>query len=148
MTVVGKGQGGNIYEACSADEEKRPCDWVVKEFSPDDNSYWLDLLAFKTNVGPRAFPIDCEGKRYLVQERMDGTLTDYIREKGRGEGGGEASTTILNEEELRQIRNLVLKMMRFFHNDLHSDNIMYKKKRIGFYLIAINSFFRGGISQL
>jgi len=135
--VVGTGQV-RIYEACSRDEirlKTQPCKWVVKQFSPDDNSYHLDLLAAKVNVGPEAIPIDCEGKRYLVQERMEGTLTDYIRNKVAVGGGGAIDPrNVLNAEEIRQLRNLILNsmtMMRVFHNDLHSDNIVYKKKRTG-----------------
>jgi len=108
--IVGTGQV-RIYEACSRDEirlKTQPCKWVVKEFLPDDNSYNMDLLAAKVNIGPEAIPIDCEGKRYLVQERMEGTLTDYIRDKVDAGGGGAIDPrNVLNAEEIRRRRMLM-----------------------------------------
>lgn len=107
---------GDIYEACPR-RDLTGCTFVVKEVPYDyDNKY--DLLAMKLNIGPFIEILKCHKSQYIVQEKLDITLTDYLEKH------------ILTKTLLQKINKLVLETiykMHIFHNDLHSDNIMLRK---------------------
>lgn len=127
QSIIGDGAEGYIHQACDkyqmkrilADKDLSPCGHVVKEIRID-SPVLIDEMAGLLEIGPRAMIIPCPAHRpkpvvYLIQERLDMTLKEYIE------------THRLTQQDLKALSRLVydsIDKLKIFHNDLHHENIM------------------------
>jgi len=139
--IVGEGAEGNIYEACRVSPSKdtssapAPCEFVVKEiglYAPTA----IDEIASRYGIGPHVLVKRCPEKHpktYLIQQKLDGTLREYL------------DRFPFSSTDQQQVADLVFRSLfelQIFHNDLHVDNIMYRKQkqtRPRFYLIDFST---------
>lgn len=136
-SIIGQGAEGYVHEACSKkqiESSSKRCGFVVKE-KPLHTETDIDEMAGKTGIGPQVFVEVCPRAKttYLIQERLNGTLKDYIAKHG------------LSTKTRKKLSDLIFRsidIMKIFHNDLHSENIMYKimpNRDIRFYLVDFSS---------
>ena len=134
--IIGSGAQETVYSACSSQQIKKKepqCRFVVKEI-PLDQSTVFEQRAAEYRMGPQVFVLPCPSKQktYLVQERMEGTLANYLQDK-----------KTLTGNEKKQLSKLIydsIQKMRIFHNDVHAENILYKKNGgVKFYLIDFST---------
>jgi hypothetical protein len=139
---LGQGEEGAIYEACSFENSRLDCDRAVKIFPLYYNSSF-DEIAAELKIGPSIYIRKCpeEERTYFILEKLAGTLQSYLR------------SNVLTENDKKQLQSLLFKAIndgKFFHNDLHSENIMYKKhgSKKTFYLIDFSmSTFIGDVGR-
>lgn len=139
---LGQGEEGTIYEACSFENSRFHCDRAVKIVPLYYNSSF-DEIAAELKIGPSIFIRKCpeEDRTYFVLEKLSGTLQSYLRDH------------VLTDNDKKQLQSLLFRTIndgKFFHNDLHSENIMYKKhgSKKTFYLIDFSmSTFIGDVGR-
>jgi len=125
--VIDPSHNGIIRETCSKKEwqEKRRCTYVVKTV---DETYdtRFDVLASRIGVAPKTIIMRCGDKTYLIQKRLSYTLTFLLKHPD-----------LLPEDWVAKVSVLVSELLRHhvFHNDLHSDNILFDTKTKRFFLI-------------
>lgn len=123
--VLDASHNGIIRKTCSKKEwqQKTMCTFVVKTV---DKTYDTssDILASRIGVAPKTIIMRCGNNTYLVQKRIPYTLTFLLKHP-----------ELLPADWLQQVSVLVSRLLRYhvFHNDLHSDNILFDTKR--FYII-------------
>ena len=133
---IGSGVEAIVYEACSylqVRDKKKSCRFVVKEL-PLYAPTAFDEIAARMGYGPFVVVDRCvkDNKTYLIQERLDGTLEDFLEKKKSGH---------LSKTEKDALSRLVydsIDKMHVFHGDLHAQNVMYKAGpggKVRFYLI-------------
>jgi predicted unusual protein kinase regulating ubiquinone biosynthesis (AarF/ABC1/UbiB family) len=109
---------GGLYQACSKQQlvdKIKACSHVVKEINHDPV---IDIQAMELGIGPNVIIFKCGGHVYLVQERLEMTLTEYLK--------SHRFSDRLKKKLSNMITDTIFKM-GIFHNDLHSDNIMMRK---------------------
>lgn len=134
---IGRGAEGQIYQACSKNQliSNKRCSHVVKKLKSGASTIVDEMAAF-FGIGPRVFPERCEKETYLIQQRLDGTLDDYIQSLPKKK---------LTDHDMKLLSHLVydsIDTLHVFHHDLHSENIMYTKDPHGhvrFYLIDFST---------
>lgn len=131
--ILGHGMEGVIYEGCFFENLHIKCDKAVKKLPLYYNTSF-DEIAAELKIGPSIYIRKCpdEGITYVVLEKLSGTLQSYLRDNS------------LTDNDKHQLQSLLFKAIndgKFFHNDLHSENIMYKKhgSKKTFYLIDFSS---------
>jgi len=121
--VIGDGAEGFVYEACSKteiDNQAQGCQYIVKEIGLYDTTL-IDENAAILGIGPIVFIERCperSNKTYLIQEKLDGNLRQYLE------------THKLTESVVKKLSTLVcdsINKLKIFHNDLHWENIMFRK---------------------
>lgn len=135
---LGKGSYGTVNIAC----DDKSCSYAVKkvEFKIDKdgslNREEFDdesniLLAIErcktiTDVFPKVHDVfECDNVGYIVMDRMDGTLRDWVDSVYRRE---QEITKEAYIDLTQQIITLVMKMHQigYLHNDLHAKNVFFK----------------------
>lgn len=114
---IGRGGDGVIYKGCIRDNCEQFVVKIVPRHSESDESYSISRLAQIIGVGPQIVErFECDGNVYTVMEKLDGPIQD-----------------VWNNEMKKSVSALISRLINFgiFHNDLHTNNIMYKRMRDG-----------------
>lgn len=119
---------GNFGEVICLVEKDGSCEWVVKVIQPVATSeeqrkfeqeLMISTLASEKGFGPKVLKgWQCEGKGYIIMERLDVTLAKYIAANGE----------VVDEPVQKMLVDTVTKMCQagVIHDDLHEDNVMLK----------------------
>jgi serine/threonine protein kinase len=140
--LIGQGVSSKVYQVKTKQEFQKNVDgsYVIKEFKlPIKKWMEMEKKASEFKIAPHTELLICEktGKIYLIQERVDGTLNQLIKNHPQ----------ILKDDKIKkQLQKLLsspIKELQIYHNDIHGDNILYKQKKDGtfqFYLVDFENF--------
>jgi len=112
--IVGLGNHSKVFLVMKSGEDDY--NYVYKELG-NPCSFVYDEVAGRAGVGPKTIVYKQKSNTYLIQERLTGTLTQYL------------SMYIMTTYVRKKLSLLVLRTieeMEIFHNDLNSNNVMYK----------------------
>jgi serine/threonine protein kinase len=133
--MLGKGRSGEVYELC---DERKQCPYVLKVQDLAKTGPLSFRLEVEYQMKAKAFAPKihdawiCHTNQttistgFIVMERMDGTLDDYI---ARPEVHEPHQT--FSKQFIKTIRSHVAKLhkMGISHGDLHSGNIFHKNNK-------------------
>lgn len=133
-TLTKRGAYGSIAEACKGDD----CKYIVKAIPfknlATKHSFMREALIApmmdKINIAPKIYDIFvCLNVGYIIMDKWDGSYQELIKNYR------------MENNYLDEIIKLIKKMHshNVMHNDLHLDNILYKKKK-GKYIFCLNDF--------
>lgn len=139
--LMGEGLFSNVYELC---DEKKSCPYVLKVMQlPTLEPRVVDIFMQKlqkevanqkkaAGIAPKVYDAWTCAQHdiltgFIVMERMDGTLGNYILKEYHE---GRLSSIMVDYLQLLMIE-LVAKLhqLGICHNDLHFGNILYKKDK-------------------
>lgn len=157
--VIGKalskqGMHSTMKEACNGSD----CKYVAKMIMPMntvfdaetycfneaeaiENEFALSQMMSDMQIGPKVFDY-CITPEYamIIMEKYDGTLTDLLMAMQ------ESSVDFIPIDEIRNL-TAIMNNAGIIHNDLQSNNILYKVGKDGKYKFAITDFGLGFITN-
>lgn len=131
---INKSVYGSVSEVC---DNKDNCNYVLKLIPLKSKQYFETFLRealilpimYKNGIGPKVYDIFiCLNSGYIIMEKYDGTIKSMIKE--------------VENTYFHDICTLIQKMhsIGIIHNDLHTGNILYKKKEDNTYSFVIIDF--------
>jgi len=126
--VIGGGADTRVWEACrfttNNHKNKTGCGFIVKEYRWKPallKTLSMEQDAARAGIAPYTYVMDCpeKNKVFVIQKRLNGTVTDLLRLP--------EPPYLSIERGVSALLSRLLLRLQIFHNDLHSDNILYKK---------------------